>query len=61
MGDYKIEFAIAVEDFERVFGRKPKSENEFEEFCLLSEKGFTGGHIDWDIVFSCAKDAMAGD
>jgi hypothetical protein len=48
MDEYKIEFAIVVEDFERVFGRKPKSENEFEEFCRLSEKGLTGGHIDWD-------------
>jgi hypothetical protein len=58
MDEYKIEFAIAVEDFEHVFCRKPKSENEFEEFCRLSEKGLTGGHIDWDIVFSCIKDVM---
>ena len=59
MDNYKIEFIICIEDFERVFCRKPKHKNEFEEFCILSEKGLTGGHIDWDIVFSCAKDAMS--
>jgi hypothetical protein len=58
MDEYKIEFAIAVEDFERIFCRKPKSKAEFKEFCILSEKGLTAGHIDWDIVFSCAKDTM---
>jgi hypothetical protein len=58
MDEYKIEFIIGVGDFEQVFGRKPKSSSEFTEFCMLSEKGLTAGHIDWDIVFSCAKDVM---
>jgi len=58
MDEYKIEFAIAVEDFELIFCRKPKSKSEFREFCILCEKGLTSGHIDWDIVFSCAKDSM---
>ena len=61
MNDHKIEFIICSEDFERVFGRKPKSEAEFEEFCQLCEKGLTGGHIDWGIVFDCAKEAMTDD
>jgi len=60
MDENKIEFIIGVEDFEQVFGRKPKSKAEFKEFCILSEKGLTTGHIDWDIVFSCAKDTMEG-
>ena len=58
MEEYKIEIEIGVGDFEQVFGRKPKDENEFQEFCNYSEKGLMNGHIDWDIVFNCAKDAM---
>ena len=59
MDEHKIELVIGVGDFEQAFGRKPKSGNEFEEFCYYCEKGLTNGHIDWDIIFSCAKDAMA--
>jgi len=58
MDEYKIEFIIDVENFEQVFGRKPKSSSEFKEFCMLCEKGLTFGHIDWNIVFDCARDAM---
>ena len=58
MEEYKIEIFISGGDFEQVFGRKPKDENEFQEFCSYCEKGLMNGHIDWDIVFNCAKDAM---
>ena len=61
MDEYKIGFIIGVEDFEQAFDRKPKSKNEFEEFCHYCEKGLMNGHIDWDIVFGCAKDAMADE
>jgi hypothetical protein len=58
MEDYKIEFWICPEDFKQTFGRPPQSDEEFEEFCTYCEKGLTNGHIDWDIVFECAKEAM---
>ncbi len=58
MDEHKIEFVIGEGDFEGVFGRKPKDDNEFEEFCYYCEKGLRNGHIDWDIVFQCSKDAM---
>lgn len=61
MKEYKIEFVISEGDFEHTFARKPVSETEFEEFCHLCEKGLKNGHIDWDIVLSCAKEAMTGD
>jgi len=60
MKEYKIEFVISEEDFEHTFARKPKSVKEFEEFCYFCEKGLMNGHIDWDIIFSCAKEAMTG-
>ena len=58
MKEHKIEIYISVGDFEQAFGRKPTDENEFQEFCDYSEKGLLNGHIDWHIVFGCAKDAM---
>ena len=60
MKSYKIEFEICPEDFEQTFGRKPKTKGEFHEFSQYCEKGLRNGHIDWDIVFSCAEDAMSG-
>ena len=60
MKDYKIEFEICSEDFDQAFGRKPKNEKEFREFCEFCEKGLRNGHIDWNIIFNCAKDAMKG-
>jgi len=58
MQDYKIEFTIGIEDFISTFGRNPKNKPEFDRFCELSEKGLCNGHIDWNIVFNCAKDMM---
>ena len=58
MDEYTIEFTVCPEDFEQTFGRKPKNQQEFHDFCQYCEKGLRNGHIDWGIVFSCAKDAM---
>jgi hypothetical protein len=58
MQDYKIEFTIGVEDFISTLRRNPKNKTEFDRFCELSEKGLRNGHIDWNIVFNCAKDMM---
>lgn len=58
MKSYKIEFEICLEDFEKTLGRKAENDDEFHEFCRYCERGLYNGHIIWDIVFDCAKDAM---
>lgn len=47
-------------DFEMSMGRAPRDDDEFEEWAYLCEKGLLNGHIDWDILFVCAREAMAG-
>jgi len=39
-------------------GRKPKDQEEFEEWAELAEKGLLNGHIDWDIIYECTCNAM---
>jgi len=56
--NYKIEFEVCPEDFEEWFGRSPIDEAEFLEFSKYCEKGLRNGHIDWRIVFDCAREAM---
>ncbi len=58
MAEYKIELYIDTIDFEQTFSRKPKDENEFEWFCFYCEKGLRNGHIDWKVLFQCAKEAV---
>jgi len=57
MKKHKIVIEIAVENFAQTFGRKPRNEKEFSEFCRYVERSLFN-HIVWDIVFDCAKDAM---
>ena len=56
--DYKITIALCKGDFERSMGRKPKDQEEFNDWAALAEKGLLNGHIDWDIIYECTKDAM---
>ncbi len=56
--EHTIAFTLAEGDFERSMGRKPKNLDEFDAWALLCEKGLRNGHIDWDIVFECAREAM---
>ena len=58
MKNHKIVLEICVEDFAETFGRKPKNQKEFSEFCQYCEKGLFTEHIDWAIIFDCAKDEM---
>ncbi len=58
MNSCKIELIIDPVDFKNTFGREPKDVNEFEEFCYYCEKGLKNGHIDWDIILQCAKEAV---
>ena len=56
--DYRIVIELAEGDFEQSMGRKPRDQNEFDEWARLAEKGLLNGHIDWDIIYECTKDAM---
>ena len=56
--DYEIRLTLCAGDFEQSMGRKPKNQEEFDEWARLAEKGLLNGHIDWDILYECACDAM---
>lgn len=58
MREHTITLTLTEGDFEMSMGRKPRDEDEFEEWARLCEKGLCNGHIDWDIVLECARDAM---
>ena len=57
----EIVLKFCAGDFEQSMGRKPKSQEEFDEWAILAEKGLLNGHIDWDILYECTKDAMGGE
>jgi hypothetical protein len=56
--DYTIAITLCEGDFEQSMGRKPRDQDEFDEWARLAEKGLLNGHIDWGIVYECTKDAM---
>jgi hypothetical protein len=56
--DYKINIVLSDDDFEQSMGRRPKDQQEFDKWAMLAEKGLLNGHIDWDIIYECTKDAM---
>ena len=58
LDDYKITITLCEGDFERSMGRRPKDQEEFNCWARLAEKGLLNGHIDWDIIYECTKDAM---
>lgn len=57
--DYTITITLSEEDFRQSMGREPKTQEEFDKWAYLAEKGLLNGHIDWDIVYDCIKGAMA--
>lgn len=52
-----IELSVTEHDFKNVFARKPKNQDEFDEFARSCEKG-VHAQLDWDIIFDCVKDIM---
>ena len=59
--DHRIVIELSEGDFESSMARKPRDQEEFDDWAYLVEKGLVNGHIDWDIVYECARDAMPGD
>ena len=56
--DHQIIISLSAGVFELSIGRKPRDEDEFEKWALLLEKGLLNGHIDWDILYGCTRDAI---
>ena len=56
--DYRIVIELSEEEFEMSMGRKPRDQEEFDDWARFAEKGLLNGHIDWDILYECTCDAM---
>jgi len=56
--EHKIVLTLCSGDFEQSMGKGPRSQEEFNEWAQLLEKGLLNGHIDWDILYECTCDAM---
>lgn len=56
--DYRIVIELSEEEFEMPMGRKPRDQEEFDDWAHLAEKGLLNGHIDWDIIHECTREAM---
>ncbi len=57
---YQIVIELCEGDFESSMKRKARDQDEFDQWARLAEKGLLNGHIDWDIVYECTRDAMPG-
>ncbi|GAF71180.1 unnamed protein product [marine sediment metagenome] len=58
IAEHTIAFTLSEGDFEMSMGRKPRNQREFDDWAGLLEKGLCNGHIDWDILYECTRDAM---
>lgn len=58
MYEYTISITLTEGDFIESIGRSPMDPNEFKTWAELAEKGLLNGHIDWGIIYECARDAM---
>ena len=56
--DHRIVIGLCEGDFETSMGRKPRDQEEFDDWAHLAGKGLMNGHIDWDIIYVCTCDAM---
>ena len=56
--DHRIVIELCEGDFQMSMGRKPRDQAEFDEWACLAEKGLLNGHIDWDIIHECTREAM---
>ena len=56
---YKAEivFELGIEDFKHCMGRKPNSQEEWDDFVHYTERGVEA-QLDWSIINECTKEAM---
>jgi len=55
---HRITIILTHEDFRQSMGRRASNQEEFDEWAELAEKGLLNSHIDWDIIYECAEEAM---
>ena len=56
--DHEIHITLSDGDFVESMGRMPENQAEFNRWAELAEKGLLNGHIDWNIIYECTRDAM---
>jgi len=56
--DHTITIILTHEEFRQSMGRRAKDQEEFDEWARMAEKGLLNGHIDWDIIYDCTRDAV---
>lgn len=54
----KVVIEWCEEEFELSMSRKPRNQEEFDDWARLMEKGLLNGHVDWDILYECTCGAM---
>ncbi len=57
--DHEICITLSIGDFSESMRREPIDQAEFDRWAQLAEKGLLNGHIDWDIIYECTREAMA--
>ena len=58
--DYEVRLSFLPGEFELSMGRSPQDQDEFDAWATLVEKGLLNGHVDWDILYQCACEALEG-
>jgi len=55
--EFEWKLVISEGDFEHAFNRKPKSQEEFDDFAHYCKNG-AEAQLDWSMIVNCAKEAM---
>lgn len=56
--DYTVTLSFLPGEFEMSMGRSPRDQDEFDAWATLVEKALLNGHVDWDILYQCACEAV---
>ena len=56
--DCQIVIQMSVEDFKMSMGRRPIDQGEFDRWSRLLREKLVKGHINWDMVYACTRDAL---
>jgi len=59
--EHEICITLSEGDFIESMGRVPENQGEFNKWAELAEKALLNGHIDWNIIYECTRDAMSCD
>lgn len=55
--NYQYVIILSINEFVSSTGRKPKNQEEFDDWCHYMAKGIEA-QLDWDILGSCAADLL---